>query len=237
VFKSVNGGGDWRKVKSPALGEPAVVECIAVSPDYANDRTVLASIRGRGLFKSENGGDSFFETGTSLMRNNHQVTALKFSPSFRRDKTLYGVSKEQFFKSTDSGQTWRLIYRPVRYEDQRPHMVRYAGRWETVKDAVFSTSSITRSNTVGSRAELTFVGSGVAWIGPTSPEHGNASVVIDGILTKDVSLASDVEKKQTVIFSTAGLPLGPHVITVTVSPPNKKHSSGYVSIDGFDVLP
>lgn len=128
-----------------------------------------------------------------------------------------------------------MIPRPLRYEDQKPHVVRYEGTWDAVTSKKFSASSVTRSRTPGSKAHLTFVGSGVSWLGETSPEHGSAHVFIDGVFKQAVSLYSETHEILAKLFVIDGLPEGPHEITVAVSPEAGKQAGGYVSIDAFDV--
>ncbi len=116
LFVTRDGGKSWSKLAGTADGDDGYVEAVAISPDYQNDQTLIMSIRGRGLFKTVNGGTTFTRVGDDLLNNNHSLanmygfwpptTLIKFSPSYSVDQTIYGVSETNLFKSTDGGNTW-----------------------------------------------------------------------------------------------------------------------------------
>ena len=58
-----NSGKSWEELQSPAYGKNVYIEDVAISPNYASDRTFIASTRGRGLFKSTDGGKTFNKIG------------------------------------------------------------------------------------------------------------------------------------------------------------------------------
>ena len=108
------------KLSGSDKGVDGYVEELAVSPNFKNDNTILISIRGKGLFKSENRGLGFRAVGTSLIANNHvfglwdgfpvnSSSMIRFSPSYSRDKTIYGSSSDWLFLSIDAGETWSAI--------------------------------------------------------------------------------------------------------------------------------
>ncbi|MDJ0713502.1 MAG: YCF48-related protein [Prochloraceae cyanobacterium] len=128
VFQTKDGGKSWAKLTDSAYGEDAYVKAIAISPNYQNDRTFIISIKGRGLFKSINGGKTFTQIGDNsndssyslLQMDNVPSTSvpIKFSPSYATDKTIYGFgsAKAELFRSTDAGNTWEVLAIP-RHED------------------------------------------------------------------------------------------------------------------------
>jgi photosystem II stability/assembly factor-like uncharacterized protein len=81
---------------------------LALSPDYAADRTIFAGTRSSGVFKSTNGGTSWSNMG--LIERSAWDLAL--SPGYAADRTLFaGTSPELgyvggVFKSTDGGTSW-----------------------------------------------------------------------------------------------------------------------------------
>ncbi len=101
-----------------------IIEAIAVSPNYENDRTFIVIVKGKGLFKTIDGGDKFTLIGQDLIDNNYiphnlEVTPstsipIKFSPSFAKDNTIFafGSANAEFFKSTDGGNNWEIIQFP-----------------------------------------------------------------------------------------------------------------------------
>ena len=123
ILKTNNRGEIWTKLVDTNLSKDCFVEAIAISPSYKTDKTLLISIRGKGLFKSVDCGQSFVEIGTSLINNNHLLSnfgsdynstsiPIKFSPSYSVDKTIYAFSGTELFKSRDNGSTWESIFRP-----------------------------------------------------------------------------------------------------------------------------
>lgn len=118
LFVSRDEGGSWARaeVTQPARG----IEALAVSPAYGADGTVLVSVTGDGLFKSTNGGRTFRPTGADLFASNHIVadftnpsgTPIQFSPDYARDGTIFGYASQDVVRSTDGGETWKVLRLP-----------------------------------------------------------------------------------------------------------------------------
>ncbi|NEQ54370.1 MAG: hypothetical protein F6K11_30285, partial [Leptolyngbya sp. SIO3F4] len=114
-----DGGDTWTEVAG-AFGDSPYIEAVAVSPDFVNDQTVIVSVRGRGLFKSTDGGQSFVAVGDAAIPlaivSNFEYAAmpLVFSPNYGTDQTLYGFGSVsgEIFKSTDGAETWQTITLP-----------------------------------------------------------------------------------------------------------------------------
>jgi photosystem II stability/assembly factor-like uncharacterized protein len=127
LFITKNRGESWTKLEGKAYGEESFVEAIALSPNYQQDRTFIVSIKGKGLFKTIDGGKTFTQIGNGLIENNILLAnmesfnstsiPIKFSPSYAFDKTLYGYSGTKLFKSIDGGKTWQSLTLP-RYADK-----------------------------------------------------------------------------------------------------------------------
>lgn len=128
LFITQDGGKSWSEIQSSAFGQSTHFEGVAISPDFKNDQTIIVSTRGRGLFKSVNGGKSFAKIGNNLIqfsKINDIPSAgipIAFSPSYAIDKTLYGFGSAttEVFKSIDGGYNWQVITIPaeeVRYSN------------------------------------------------------------------------------------------------------------------------
>jgi photosystem II stability/assembly factor-like uncharacterized protein len=112
-----NSGESWEELQSPAYGENVYIEDVAISPNYASDRTFLASTRGRGLFKTTDGGKNFRKIGNNSLefsRLSDLPSAgipIQFSPAYAKDRTIYafGAAGTQVFKSTDGGNNWQVL--------------------------------------------------------------------------------------------------------------------------------
>ena len=117
--------------------------------------------------------------------------------------------------------------------------IAYSGSWLT-KTLPGSFGGTVRSSTAtGANATLqnvTFNVSGdAAWIAPTGPNMGIATVSVDGGASKTVDLYSATYQPAQVVFATNGLKAGvQHTLRVTVTANRNPASTGSeVDIDAF----
>ncbi len=108
VFRTIDRGETWRQVNTGILEtvEHASVWALAVSPDYANDRTVFAGLfYNGGLFRTTDGGDHW----TQVIPEGN-IIAVAVSPNYADDGTLFAASLgEGVYRSTDRGETWEKV--------------------------------------------------------------------------------------------------------------------------------
>ena len=120
LYKTEDGGDVWRKLAPANYGGGGIFEAIALSPNYAQDHTLIVSIKGKGAWKSTNEGESFSPVGkldNYLLPFSHVYgvhaapTTIQFSPAYENDNTLYGfgLPKANVLKSTDGGTSWQSI--------------------------------------------------------------------------------------------------------------------------------
>jgi photosystem II stability/assembly factor-like uncharacterized protein len=120
LFVTRDAGRSWTEITAGPLTASSQIEAVAVSPDYENDRTVLVSTREGGLLRSTDGGVSFLPVGTELIDANHLVAdfsnpmsaPIQFSPSFATDRTVYAYAQTDVVRSTDGGETWKILRLP-----------------------------------------------------------------------------------------------------------------------------
>ena len=112
------GATEWELAMG--LDSSCYVQSIAVSPDYATDRTLLAAAlwfvepAGRqrySLFRSIDGGATWEQAGAGLPES-EQMRSVAFSPHFATDRTAYAVSSSQLYRSLDGGQSWTALGAP-----------------------------------------------------------------------------------------------------------------------------
>ncbi|MEA5463795.1 VPS10 domain-containing protein [Leptothoe sp. PORK10 BA2] len=119
LLETHDGGQTWNGVIS-AYGDHPYIEAVAVSPNYVQDQTLITSVRGKGLFKSTDGGQTFATVGDAALPlaivDNFEYGAmpLVFSPNYAQDQTLFGFGavRGEIFKSTDGAETWQTISLP-----------------------------------------------------------------------------------------------------------------------------
>jgi photosystem II stability/assembly factor-like uncharacterized protein len=237
LYKSINGGTSWKEIRIATNETNSCIYSVAISPNYKNDKTVIVSVYGKGLFKSETGGSTWKTIAKQLIKDNHLLEFIIFSPSYDDDSTIWGASREANFKSEDRGNTWMINVVPiVRYENNRD-AINYVGNWKTVKSEKYSARSISYSENYEASANLTFIGTGVRWIGTKSDNLGIAKIYIDNQFKGDID-QFDLQRKNTVnLFEINNLTFGPHTITVkAVNKKNKKSKGTRIEIDCFDVI-
>ena len=119
LFRSVDAGESWSKVDCKGCESDWNIAAVAVSPDVANDGIVIISVKGSGILKSTDRGLTFSAVEESLIENNISIGnlsnspatsgALKFSPNFALDKTVYGFSGTMLTRSENGGDTWSIV--------------------------------------------------------------------------------------------------------------------------------
>jgi photosystem II stability/assembly factor-like uncharacterized protein len=125
AFTSADGGRDWQQLVGHGWAEDAQIEAVALSPAFASDGTVLLTAKGRGLFRSTDGGASFESIGSDLLADHfvfsdfyHSTSEpIVFSPDYAQDRTIFGLSGTEIFRSADGGDTWTRLHRDVSLHD------------------------------------------------------------------------------------------------------------------------
>jgi hypothetical protein len=107
--------------------------------------------------------------------------------------------------------------------------ISYASTWSTARYAAYSGRQVKYATRTGASATISFIGNGIAWIGPVGPTRGTARVYIDGKAVATVDLRQSTFQARKIVFARA-LTAGKHTLKVYVT------SSGRpVAIDNFVV--
>jgi hypothetical protein len=119
--------------------------------------------------------------------------------------------------------------------DQDDPSITYSGNWYSNSNAANTGGVAALTNTQGARATMTFVGTGVSWIGVTDAWAGLATVYLDGAM-QVVDTYGNVTRYQQTLYTATGLSAGPHTISIEITHERDARRSGsWVWIDGFDV--
>jgi hypothetical protein len=177
-----------------------------------------------------------------LIDNNQVLHQIEFAAQhtggadIRHNHIIYAASTEELFRSTDGGDTWQVLARPIRYEDTR-EVIRFEGKWQALELDGASARSVTHSDSTGSKATLDFVGTGVRWIGALSKDGGIAHVYLDGRKVGEIDQYAPSWKAATTCFQATDLAYAPHNITIEISGTGNTKSAGHhVHVDAIDVF-
>lgn len=132
LYVSRDSGQTWEPT---ALNSVPVI-AIALSPDYANDQSILVGTLA-GAYLSTDGGASWQRPWLEEQVIHHTL----FSPDYANDQTLFVGGEDGVYVSSDSGDSWDLsghiqstVYALVAAPDYPATPILYAG---TDQDGVF----------------------------------------------------------------------------------------------------
>ncbi|MHC4944915.1 MAG: WD40/YVTN/BNR-like repeat-containing protein, partial [Planctomycetota bacterium] len=106
VWRSRNAGLTWGETSNGLTGDN--VRAFDISPDFVNDRLLIAGLVRKGLFRSDDQGDSWIPISDDFPSGSDNVFEdVAFSPDFKTDRTVFAVSLyDGVFKSLDGGWNW-----------------------------------------------------------------------------------------------------------------------------------
>ena len=124
-----------------------------------------------------------------------------------------------------------------RVEQNNPAMT-YTGRWFANNSGALSGGSAALATDAGSRAALSFTGSGISWITYQDQWSGVARVYVDGELKTTIDNFASPAGTGVAAYSIGGLAPGTHTITIEATGTRNSSSQGsWVWVDAFDVTP
>jgi photosystem II stability/assembly factor-like uncharacterized protein len=111
LYQSADGGATWAQPRGGLGGICQRMSAFAVSPDYARDQTVLATIVGNGIFRTTDGGRLWRPSGTGL--RSMSIEQILLSPGYVGDRTAFARSRTlgqgNLHRSSDGGTTWESL--------------------------------------------------------------------------------------------------------------------------------
>jgi len=122
--------------------------------------------------------------------------------------------------------------------EQNNAAMNYVGHWYANNNPMLSGGAAALAVDAGSRASLTFTGSGVSWITYEDQWSGVARVYIDGELKTTVDEYASPARIGVAAYTISDLSPGAHTITIEATGSRNASSQGaWVWIDAFDVSP
>ena len=102
LLRSLDGGSTFSLIWN---GSGSPVQSLVISPAYAADRTLFASLPG-GIYRSRNGGENWEPVGGSFDLGSAQLV---ISPDYPTDHTLFAGGASGLFRTRDEGETWERL--------------------------------------------------------------------------------------------------------------------------------
>jgi photosystem II stability/assembly factor-like uncharacterized protein len=119
LFKTTDSGKQWQEIETLARG---TVIAMAVSPNYAQDSTVVIANYVGNIFISRDKGETWtpINRGLEVYRlgkdpeesgqDPRRFFDIAFSPNYGEDRTIFaGFLRNKFAKSDNSGDLWKII--------------------------------------------------------------------------------------------------------------------------------
>ena len=105
VYRSPNGGRAWKRADHGLEG--VCVQTFAVSPRFADDRTVYAGGEEHGIYRSVDGGDTWQTLPAAAAFG--AINGLLFFDSPSGPVLIAGTGEGLLIRSTDGGESWRIV--------------------------------------------------------------------------------------------------------------------------------
>jgi hypothetical protein len=163
---------------------------------------------------------------------------LSIEVTHRRDANGLGswVWIDAFDIENGSGVTGAFTAGTGRTEQNSPALT-YTGVWLPNTSSAQSGGSAVLATNPGSRATISFKGTGITWIAYRDEWSGIARVYVDGVLTSTVDTYLSPFQAQAAAYVINGLVSGTHTLTIEAT---GTHSSGssdsWIWVDAFDVV-
>lgn len=104
LIRSWDAGRSWQFCWLDQVNEP--ITCLAVSPRYAADATLLAGTNGAGILRSSDGGKRWFLSNFGLQ--DFTILALAMASNWSRREYVFAGTLAGVYRSSGGGRAWKL---------------------------------------------------------------------------------------------------------------------------------
>jgi alpha-amylase len=119
--------------------------------------------------------------------------------------------------------------------DNTDSSITYSGNWYSNSNSAHIGGVAALTNTGGSRATITFTGTGITWLGVADGWSGLATVYLDGNM-KIVDTYGSPTRYQQPLYTARGLSSGTHTLSIEITHERDGNTQGsWVWIDAFDI--
>lgn len=116
--------------------------------------------------------------------------------------------------------------------DSKSDLVKYSGTWEVETGSNHIGGDSKQSNTPGAAAEITFIGTGIRWIGQKDTNYGEARIVLDGEEIDRQNTAGTAVMVED-LYTLVGIPFGEHTLRIEAVGPKVQYQN-YIEVDAFE---
>lgn len=103
LFQTADGGATWQEI--PAWAGLGLINAIAVSPNFATDRTLFVATP-EGIFRTQDGGHTWESSTFGLL--DLEILCLACAPTFAENELLWaGSALGGFYRSRNAARSWR----------------------------------------------------------------------------------------------------------------------------------
>jgi hypothetical protein len=172
-------------------------------------------------------------TATGLADANHTLT-IEVTGRKNDASTAAKIVVDAFDVTTPGRRYQEYVTQPGMPYQQGDAWITYSGDWrERNVNRSWSEGVVSTTREAGARADFTFTGTSVSWIGCQKASIGRARIYLDGAFVAEISNFKSVpiENYQYTIFRRDGLTNGQHTLTIEAV------GNGNIVIDAFDVHP
>lgn len=107
LLKSTDGGFSWKQIVK-GLDNKFNLSSVAISPYFNVDKTVFATTNGDGIYKSQDGGSSWFKENKGLA--DLSIHLLVISSNYSSDETVLAAGHNgALYKSENGGESWYQV--------------------------------------------------------------------------------------------------------------------------------